>query len=436
LVISCSDATDHSDCGSAYGGDTSLMTWWRPGASAESNAQDRLVEGYLRCSGGQVTVESSLGDKEAALRINEAEQKSLLLVNGLADIDRLQCTADRGTGLFALHDLDRVRWQNRIPHFLLPYVRPCGGEDQGRLFAVPVGLHTLNRVVLAPTHSDSLLQGASTPSDFLSWLERRAAEGMAKPIAVPANIEPSFLLVENIMVAVAGERYQEFWNLNRRTESRSDVDMQPFEDALDFADRLLPFIEYVEADGERDALAASMHKVCTGEAALSVQADWFDPADFCEGLVPAPFPGTAKYEVFGFDAFAVDHSDASADLDAPAYLARGSSEYAWLKAATSLEVQTAYAREKHSRVLVELDADGNSVALQSEDLFGPDVTPLPGLLLVVKHSSFETFGDEIDAYMKDPPEDEQERTARRAQLVTYVHDQLCSLTACRPSAVP
>jgi hypothetical protein len=411
------------------------MTWWRLGDTAENNAQQKLVDGYLTCSGGTVRVESAEGDKEIALQTNEFEEKNLLLVNGLADIDRLQCTADRGTGLFALHDLDSIKWHDRIPSFLMPYVRPCGGEDQGRLFAVPIGMHSLNRIVVAQPYSAHLAQPGLTPQTFLEWLRAQADSGMPKPIVIPENIEPSFLLVENIMVAVAGDRYREFWNMNRNTQSPDDIDMTPFQVALDYADELLPYIEYVPAQDGQDALTRTMARVCNGQAALTIQADWLDPADFCEGLVAAPFPGTASYDVFGFDAFAVDHSTQNEDPNASAFLARGSSEYAWLKAATSLQVQTQYAQEKHSRVLVKLDVNGNSVALDDAELFGPNITPLPGLLLVVKHSSFERFGSEIDGYFKHHPAAPDERTKRKATLVSYVHKELCDLTSCRPTTI-
>lgn len=431
----CSDATDHSDCGSAYGGETSLMTWWRLGETAEGSAQQKLLDGYLTCSGGTVRVESAEGDKEAALRINEIEEKHLLLVNGLSDIDRLHCTADRGTGLFALHDLDSIKWRDRIPGFLMPYVKPCGGEDQGRLFAVPIGLHSLNRIIVASSHAAALTAKGLTPQAFLEWLQAQAASGMPKPIVIPDNIEPSFLLVENIMVAVAGDRYREFWNMNRNTQSPNDIDMTPFQTALDYADALLPYIEYVAAADGQDALTRTMSRVCNGGAALTIQADWLDAADSCDGLVAAPFPGTAGYDVFSFDAFAVDHSRANEDPKSPAFLARGSSEYAWLKAATSLQVQTQYADEKHSRVLVKLDGNGNSVALDDDEVFAPDVTPLPGLLLVVKHSSFERFGSEIDDYFKHHPADPNQRSVLKSKLVTYVHNEMCELTSCKPTPV-
>lgn len=434
--VACSDATTHSDCGSIHGGDTSLISWWRPGdTTAEGAAQQQLIDGFLTCSGGNVVVEVAEGEKERALRASEASEKRLLLVNGMSDIDRLHCTATRGTGLFALHDLDGVRWQDRIPDFLTPYVRPCGGEDRGRLFAVPVGLHTLNRVVVNQALGSEWERAQSSPEAFLNWLQKRADAGMPKPIAVPEDIELSYLLVENIMVAVAGDRYRDFWDMTRKTFDRDDVDMAPFEDALGLADALMPFVDFVEPEAGRTALDTAMLRVCSGEAALTVQADWTNPADYCAGLLSAPFPGTGAYEVFAFDAFAVDHVADLEDPENPAFLMRGVPEYAWLKTATSLKVQTAYSKAKHSRVLVRQDAQGNSVALQDVDLFGPDVTPLPGLLLAVKHSYFDGFNRVIGDYLRSSSQDEAERASQRAALVTYVHDELCLATTCKTAPI-
>jgi hypothetical protein len=434
--VACSDATTHSDCGSIHGGDTSLITWWRPGdTTAEGAAQQQLIDGFLTCSGGSVVVEVAEGDKERALVASEASEKRLLLVNGMSDIDRLHCTATRGTGLFALHDLHGLRWQDRIPNFLAPYVRPCGGEDRGRLFAVPIGLHTLNRVVLNRTSSAGWEDAQRSPPAFLEWLQERVDAGMPKPIVVPEDVELSYLLVENIMVAVAGDRYRDFWDMTRKTFDRKDIDMAPFEAALDLADDLMPFVEFVPAEVGRTSIDTAMAKVCSGEAALTVQADWTNPADHCGGLVTAPFPGTSSYEVFAFDAFAVDHAADRQDPDNPAFLMPGAPDYAWLKAATSLQVQAAYAKAKHSRVLVRQDAQGNSVALQDVDLFERGVTPLPGLLLAVKHSYFNGFNEVIDAYLRSDSPDEAERARLRTELVTYVHDELCMATTCKDTLI-
>src|SRR5690606_20530551 len=114
--------------------------------------------------------------------------------------------------------------------------------------------------------------------DFVAALERTAAELQAKPIVMPKDVSKSYLLVENMMVAVAGKQYRDFWNLSRRTRSEDDIDMKPFEDTLDYAERLLPYIEFVDAD---DKMAAVMDRVCNGKAALTVSADWVDPTNYC-----------------------------------------------------------------------------------------------------------------------------------------------------------
>lgn len=435
ITVGCSDATTHSDCGSVFGGDTSMVTWWRAVVTAEGQAQQALVDGYASCSGGQVTVEPAADNKDDALRSYEDQDKHLLLVNGLSDIDRLQCTADRGSGLFALHDLDSFRWNDRIPKVLDPYVRPCHGADTGRLFAVPVGMHSLNRTLINKDYAATFARDDLTPESFLDTLAKLAAGGMTRPIAVPSNIEPSFLLVENIMVAVAGERYRDFWNMNRHTNSRDEIDMSPFVATMDFADKLLPYIEFVQGD-DSDPNLLTMTKVCNGEAALTVMADWVDPNNYCDSLVSAPFPGTSQYDVFAFDAFAVDYSTAlaaSSEDAAAGYLPEQAPEYSWLKAVTSAEVQARYAELKRSRVLTKKDSSGNTVARSEDELFGPNVTPLPGLLLVVEHSTFEDFRDFLGAYLNTPPTDTTALEERKAAVVNYVHTELCVATDCEPT---
>lgn len=430
----CSDATDHSDCGSVYGGDTSLTTWWRPVVTEEGQAQQSLVDGYLRCSGGAVTIEAAPNDKEKTLLIYEQQDRHLLLVNGLTDIDRLECTATRGSGLFALQDMDGLRWNDRIPGLLQPYVRPCFGERTNQLFAIPVGLHTLNRTLVNREFSERFTAPDLSLDDFVAALERTAAELQAKPIVMPKDVSKSYLLVENMMVAVAGKQYRDFWNLSRRTRSEDDIDMKPFEDTLDYAERLLPYIEFVDAD---DKMAAVMDRVCNGKAALTVSADWVDPTNYCgDQLVSAPFPGTARYDVFAFDAFAVDYSTTAADAATGRFLPKGAVEYAWLKAVTSAEVQAEYARLKRSKPLVKADATGKTVALGDDELFAPGVTPLPGLLLVVEHSTFARFSEKIDDYLATPRTDPEAVANGRQVLTGYVLEQLCNATSCKPPSIP
>lgn len=429
--LACSDATDSSDCGSVFGGDTTVLTWWRAVDTAEGQAQQALVDGYARCSDGQVTIEPAADTKEDALQAYESGEKHLLLVNGLSDIDRLECTAERGSGLFALKDMHGFRWDERIPTFLRPYVRPCGGNNVNRLFAIPVGLHTLNRTLINAQYAEAF-QGELTPDSFLDVLATLSEQLGRKPIVVPSDIEPSYLLVENIMVAVAGERYREFWDMDRRTNSEMDIDMAPFSDTLDYADKLLPYIEFV-GEGEADPTGLTMNKLCSGEAALTVQADWIDPANYCgDRLVAAPFPGTAHYSVFAFDAFAVDYSEeqvGSADAEA-GFLPERAPEYSWLKAITSADVQAEYAKLKRSRLLIKKDAAGKTVALTEQELFGEDVTPLPGLLLVVEHSIFKDFKDEINGYFTMPNTDPAALEARKSALIDYVHEEMCKATSC------
>lgn len=432
VTSACSDATDKSDCGSVYGGDTSLTSWWRPVVTEEGQAQQSLVDGYLKCSGGEVTVEPAPNDKEATLRVYEDQDRHLLLVNGFTDIDRLECTAQRGSGLFALKNMDSVHWDDRIPSFLQPYVRPCLGEKSGRLFAVPVGLHTLNRTLINANFTKMFGSRELTLDGFVEALALAADELQAKPIVVPDDIERSYLLVENIMVAVAGEHYLKFWDLERRTRAESDIDMSPFIDTLNYADRLLPYIEFVGGD---DPTAATMDRVCNGTAALTVQADWVDPANYCgDKLTVAPFPGTAKYDVFAFDAFAVDYSHEAANSESEGFLPEQAPEYAWLKAVTSAEVQADYSKLKRSKALVKTDAAGNTVAMDATELFGSEATPLPGLMLVVEHATFKTFGSQIDAYFDTPSTDSAALTQRKTELTTYVHGELCKATSCKPIA--
>lgn len=429
--LACSDATDNSDCSSVFGGDTSVLTWWRAVVTAEGQAQQALVDGYARCSGGEVTIEPAADTKEDALQSYESNDKHLLLVNGFSDIDRLECTAQRGSGLFALKDMHGFEWNDRIPTFLQPYVRPCNGSNTNRLFAIPVGLHTLNRTLVNAQFADAF-RGEVTPDAFLDILTTLSEQLGHKPIVVPADIEPSYLLVENIMVAVAGERYRDFWNMARRTNSETDIDMAPFEDTLDYADKLLPFVEFV-GKGEANPTGLAMSKLCNGEAALTVQADWVDPANYCgDKLVAAPFPGTAHYSVFAFDAFAVDYSTEEAGgSDAEAgFLPERAPEYAWLKAVTSADVQAEYAKFKGSRLLIKRDASGKTVALTEQELFGDDVTPLPGLLLVVEHTIFKDFRAEIDDYFTTAITDPAALQDRKAALVEYVHDEMCKATTC------
>jgi hypothetical protein len=429
-TTTCSDATDRSDCGSVYGGDTSLTTWWRAGVSEEGQAQQSLVDGYLKCSRGEVTVEAAPEDKEATLRVYEDQDRHLLLVNGLTDIDRLECTAQRGSGLFALQDMDSLRWNDRIPDFLQPYVRPCLGERTNRLFAIPVGLHTLNRTLIHKNFEQQFASGEVTLDGFVEALAQAADQLQAKPIVLPDNIERSYLLIENLMVAVAGEQYTKFWDLDRRTQAESDIDMTPFMDTLNYTDRLLPYIEFVGGD---DPLLATMERVCSGKAALTVQADWVDPANYCDDqLVAAPFPGTAQYNVFSFDAFAVDYSDTAATSDSGRFLPEQAPEYAWLKAVTSAKVQAEYAQLKRSKALVKADAAGNTVAVDAPELFGSDVEPLPGLLLVVEHTTFKAFGAQIAAYLDTPVTDAAALAQRKTELTTYVHGELCKATSCKP----
>lgn len=433
-TLSCSDATDRSDCGSVYGGDTSLTTWWRPVVTEEGQAQQSLVDGYLECSGGRVSVEPAPADKENTLRVYEDQDRHLLLVNGLTDIDRLECTAQRGSGLFALKDMDGLSWNDRIPTFLQPYVRPCLGAKTHQLFAIPVGLHTLNRTLVHERFAAQFASQDLTLDGLVAELERAALQLGAKPIVVPDNIERSYLLVENIMVAVAGERYREFWDLDRRTRAESDIDMTPFMETLDYADRLLPYIEFVGGD---DPTKATMERVCAGQAAFTVQADWVDPATYCEDtLISAAFPTTGQYSVFAFDAFAVDYSTETAASDSGRFLPERAPEYAWLKAVTSAQVQAEYAKLKRSKPLVKMDAAGNTVALDESELFGPHVTPLPGLLLVVEHATFKTFGSQIEAYFDTPVTDTEALAQRKTELTTYVHGELCKATSCKPLSTP
>lgn len=431
-VVGCSSAVNHSDCASVYGGDTSLTTWWRPVVTEEGLAQQSLVDGYLRCSGGEVTVEPAAADKEETLFVYEEQERHLLLVNGLTDIDRLECTPNRGSGLFALKDMDGLRWDDRIPTFLQPYVRPCLGEKANRLYAVPVGLHTLNRTLINPQFANTFAASDLTLDGFVEALERASQELQAKPIVIPADTQPSYLLVENLMVAVAGERYLEFWNLDRRTQTEAEIDMAPFAATLDYTDRLLPYIEFVEGD---DPTRAALARVCDGRAALTVQADWVDAAHYCEReLVTAAFPGTSKYSVFAFDAFAVDYSEAQAtQAGSGRYLPEGAAEYAWLKAVTSAEVQHEYARLKRSKTLVESDGVGNTVARDQADVFGAGVTPLPGLMLLVEHETFVSFASNIAQYLGTPVADTATLDQRKLDLIDYVHTELCKATSCKPS---
>jgi hypothetical protein len=148
--------------------------------------------------------------------------------------------------------------------------------------------------------------------------------------------------------------------------------------------------------------------------------------------VAAPFPGTAQYNVFSFDAFAVDYSDTAATSDSGRFLPEQAPEYAWLKAVTSAKVQAEYAQLKRSKALVKADAAGNTVAVDAPELFGSDVEPLPGLLLVVEHTTFKAFGAQIAAYLDTPVTDAAALAQRKTELTTYVHGELCKATSCKP----
>src|SRR5690606_16604409 len=177
-------------------------------------------------------------------------------------------------------------------------------------------LHTLNRTLVNRRFAEQFTTPDLSLDGFVAALERTAAELQAKPIVIQKNVSKSYLLIENMMVAVAGPQYRDFWNLSRRTQSQADIDMKPFEDTLDYAERLLPYIEFVDGDD-----AAVMERVCSGKAALTVSADWIDPNNYCgDQLESAPFPGTAQYDVFAFDAFAVDYSTTAADTETGRFL--------------------------------------------------------------------------------------------------------------------
>src|SRR5690606_32732614 len=118
------------------------------------------------------------------------------------------------------------------------------------------------------------------------------------------------------------------------------------------------------------------------------------------------------------------------------FLPKHAAEYAWLKAVTSVDVQADYARLKRSRPLVKADSAGNTVALRDDELFAPGVTPLPGLLLVVEHSSFVGFSERIDDYFATPRTDPEAVTISRQGLTTYVIEQLCLATSCKPVPTP
>lgn len=381
----------------------------------------------------------------------------VMLLNAGADVFRfVDCTAPNEPQL--LRQLPSEPWLSHVPDFLRRLVSCEAAPDPPKLFALPVGVHRLNQLYInqerlqstalawPPSTSTGLTASSSTLEQFLKLLGDLQERGCAHPIAIEGDaVWPwSLLLVENIMVGIAGaDIYEQFWKqLPTRGGDTVDLGTIPTDvrdatlravnegftalnQAIDFALQLAPYVQEVSpspmARVQQPGLCAD------GLPIFTVMGDW-EVQNVNSDIVQAvPFPGTEGTYVYTADAFAVPQANTpAAQADNTATL--------WFKVVSDPLIQLRYARLKGSLPLV---TEQGTVPTERE-LFG-DQRAVPGLPGFVPNETFNSFQSEVEALMKAALSQAQTATwdatalvEQRKQLVEYTQDEYCKTTGfCR-----
>lgn len=432
------------------------LQWVNTGTDGEALKKDDAVSAGKRQACKALEHRATPSDDVECLKMSNDDTGApngpydVMLLNAGSDVFRfVNCKATNEPQL--LQELAADRWLSRIPSFLRPLVSCAADTGTARMFALPVGLHRLNQLYLNQerlqatglTWSPASLNGAAPSSldQFLVLLGQLRERGCALPVVIEDKDWPwSLLLVENIMVSIAGaDTYEQFWKqLPKRvgdTIDLSDLDSDrrattvkavdegfaAFEQAVDYAQRLA---SYVQVQVNPMALVQEPGLCAEGLPIFTVMGDWDVPNITVDTVQAVPFPGTEGTYVYTADAFAIPQSNEPAvQADAAATL--------WFEVVSDPLIQLRYAGLKGSLPLV---TEQGTVPTEGE-LFG-DQRPVPGLPGFVPSETFNEFlgklTDLMHATVNDSAagrsDDAATRAARRVDLVTYIQEEYCDKT--------
>lgn len=249
----------------------------------------------------------------------------------------------------------------------------------GRLFAVPIGIHRLNTlmvsdVALSRLEAEASARGAPLPDiaslastdDFVEYLElvqSLSVEGRPGEPLVPLSVGHSgtwpltILAFDNMLAGEPAGLYEATWT--GRPNGETDQELRPgLERLASQLQRLTPLTNLGERLPWQDATRA----VGRGEALFLVMGDWalaqLTPEER-DAVTVVPFPGTADTFVYTPDSFSVPRRDSD----------DGAAAHLWLREVLDHQpTQLAFARAKQAIPAVRGLGDAALAELESDYL--------------------------------------------------------------------
>lgn len=464
----CGTGETTSECSHPYASEDELqiLTWWQtepatqcgPDAVGEVCAGQTLTDGYEACTAtAEVALVQQADRSDTLLAIKDKVASDGAIINGASDLvgmaacDGMEEPSIAQLGTLEVPDAEFL--VDRTPAELQSLVT-C---PDGRRFGMVVGLHSLNQlfynssVLTSPEVLGRLadlqidLNGPVDIRRLPSLLKALEDAGYHKPLVIKNDAGTwSRFLVENLMVGLSStdayghNGYEHFWSrLSGGAGSDHTIDLTLFQEALDLAENLAP---YIQTSSTPIADIADS----TGQGGVfTIDGDWAVPS-LPEGVDSRSFPGTEGYYVYTSDVAVVTRRHGGpldVDITAPII--------GWLKAITSAPVQADFARRKNALSPVT-SADGATRAKTSDELFvvdGKRLVGIPGLPSYVPYRSFDLLEREIQGYMSclvkgvsnleqssaglSDEELAQQAAAScgedHAQLLDYVREQYCTV---------